>query len=109
MYGKGRKIRTIPLGDDIARAIRQHPTGYVFPGLDNGHLSPAWVGRLMSDALPEAWTAHTLRHRFATRAYAGSRDLLAVQELLGHAHPDTTKRYVEIPDAAMRAALGFAA
>lgn len=109
VYGKGARIRLIPLADPIARAILAHPRGFVFPGQDSGHLSPAYVGKLMSAALPEHWTAHTLRHRFATRAYAGSRDLLAVQALLGHAQPETTKRYVDLPHDAMRSALGFAA
>ena len=37
---------------------------------------------------------HQLRHRFATRAYSATRDLFAVQRLLGHASPNTTQRYV---------------
>jgi site-specific recombinase XerD len=55
------------------------------------------------------WTAHTLRHRFATVAYAGERDLLAVQVLLGHSKPETTRLYVLIPDASLRAAVAWAA
>lgn len=38
-----------------------------------------------------------LRHRYATRAYGRTRDLLAVQRLLGHTSPDTTQTYVELP------------
>lgn len=37
---------------------------------------------------------HTLRHRFGTRAYALTSDLLLVQDLLGHSSPSTTRRYV---------------
>lgn len=37
---------------------------------------------------------HTLRHRFATRLYALTRDILLVQETLGHASPSTTRIYV---------------
>lgn len=109
VFGKGRKERVVPLLDDIARALRARPAGFVFPGNDHGHLSPAWVGRLMSEALPQGWTAHTLRHRFGTSAYRGSRDLLAVQALLGHARPETTKRYVELSRDALRAAMLHAA
>jgi site-specific recombinase XerD len=54
----------------------------------------------MSATLPDGITAHQLRHRFATAAYAHQRDLRAVQELLGHASPATTARYTAVPDRA---------
>ena len=41
--------------------------------------------------------------------YAGTRDLFAVQELLGHSRPETTRRYVRLPDDAVRAAVAAAA
>lgn len=53
--------------------------------------------------MPEGWTLHTLRHRFATRAYSIDRDLLAVQTLLGHASPVTTRRYVAVGEDRLRA------
>jgi len=55
--------------------------------------------------LPGAWTGNTLRHRFATAAYGGTRDLRAVQELLGHTNPTTTARYTQASDAALRDAV----
>jgi integrase len=60
------------------------------------------VGTLIRDLLPEGWTMHTLRHRCATRAYAHQSDLLLVQELLGHASPSTTRRYIELDRREMR-------
>jgi integrase/recombinase XerC len=48
---------------------------------------------------------HTLRHRFASRAYRGTRNLRAVQTLLGHASIATTERYTAVDDAEMRAAM----
>jgi integrase len=83
--------------------LARMPEGYVFPGQDDGHLSPRYVGKLLATLLPEGWTMHTLRHRFATRAYALRSDLLLVQEMLGHASPTTTRRYVEYDRARMRA------
>jgi integrase/recombinase XerC len=47
----------------------------------------------------------TLCHRFATRAYRGTRNLRAVQLLLGHASIATTERYVAVDDAEIRAAM----
>lgn len=49
------------------------------------------------------WTAHTLRHRFASTAYAGSRDIRTVQELLGHSSVATTQIYTAVPDGSIRA------
>lgn len=102
VHGKGDRDRVVPLPVAIALELRAQPEGWVFPGDDDGHLSPRWVGRVTARLLPEGWTLHTLRHRFATRAYAVDRDLLTVQTLLGHASPVTTRRYVALPDDALR-------
>ena len=60
--------------------------------------------------MPVGWSMHSLRHRFATVAYAHDRDLLTVQALLGHASPGTTQRYVVAPgEAARRTVLAVAA
>lgn len=109
VHGKGGKLRTVPLADDIARDLRAHPPGWVFPGLVDGHLSADYVGKLIARALPGDWTAHPLRHRFATVAYSATRDLLAVQELLGHSRPETTRQYIRLPQDALRAAVAAAA
>lgn len=110
VHGKGNKTRTVPLNKHLALELRTQPPGWLFPGQINGHLSPAYVSKLISTALPGQWTAHTLRHRFASRAYLGSgRDIRAVQELLGHASVATTQIYTAVPDDAKRAAVDFAA
>lgn len=104
--GKGGKTRLIPIDDDLALRIMDR-TGYVFPGRINGHVSPAYVSRLVSAVLPAGVTAHKLRHRFATRAYRGSgNNLRAVQELLGHSSVATTQIYTGVDsDELRRAAL----
>jgi site-specific recombinase XerD len=81
----------------------------VFPGQVNGHLTSGYVSKLVSDALPPGWTAHTLRHRFASVAYSADRDIRAVQELLGHASVATTQIYTAIPKDALRRAVNAAA
>jgi integrase/recombinase XerC len=109
VHGKGGKTRVVPIGRaDLLHAIRC-ADGWLFPGRTDGHLAPGTVVNLLSDALPGAWTGHTLRHRFATRAYAGTRDLLAVGAVLGHSRPETTQRYVLMPDDALVAAVLAAA
>lgn len=109
VHGKGDRERVIPLQDDVARRLIELEPGWAFPGQIDGHLSPRWVGTLVKGALADGWTTHTLRHRFATVTYRGSRDLLAVQTLLGHSKPETTRLYVQLPDDALRAAMGHAA
>ncbi|WP_353708977.1 tyrosine-type recombinase/integrase [Cellulosimicrobium sp. ES-005] len=107
--GKGGKTRLVPLVDDeLVHAIRR-ARGWLFPGRTDGHLSAGHVSVLMSRLLPDHWTAHTLRHRAGTRAYAGTRDLLAVGAFLGHSKPETTQRYVQLPQDALRAVARAAA
>lgn len=102
VHGKGARERVVPLPASLARELRMLGHGYAFPGDDHGHLSPRWVGKLVTRLLPEGYTMHSLRHRFATKAYAVDRDVFTVQELLGHASPTTTRVYVQLPDDSKR-------
>ena len=109
-HGKGDKQRQVPLSDELAHEIAQRESGFLFPGQIDGHLSPARVSELISEALPPGVTAHMLRHRYGTRAYnLGGKDLRAVQELLGHAYISTTQIYVGVEDDAIRRAAAAAA
>ena len=111
--GKGNKERIVPLGPAVQAVVRSRleevGSGWLFPSPGGGHLTPAHVGVLVSRLLGPGWTTHTLRHRFATVAYGAERDLLAVQELLGHSKVETTRGYIRFPDAALRAAVHAAA
>lgn len=118
VHGKGDKARTVPITDELALEILRGPEahtagagdrGWLFPGDEDGHLSPRWVGKLCAAAMPDDWTLHKLRHRFATRAYRGTRNLRAVQTLLGHASVATTEIYTAVDDAEVRAAMNAAA
>jgi site-specific recombinase XerD len=102
VHGKGRKERRVPLTHDLSDSLRALPEGYAFPGKAGGHITPAHIGKIVARLLPEGVTMHALRHRFATRAYSIDRDVFAVQQLLGHASPNTTQRYVEVPDHDLR-------
>lgn len=109
IVGKGGHVRRVPLPPAVALVLRSLPPGWAFPGQVDGHLSPPYVGKLVSRLLPDHWTTHTLRHRFATRCYAATHDLVTVQELLGHARIETTRIYTEAPVGALRAAVMAAA
>lgn len=109
VLGKGGHERMVPLPALLAEILRNRPAGWLFPSPCGGHLTPGHVGVLVARALPAGWSCHTLRHRCATVAYATRRDLRAVQELLGHAKPETTMLYTLIPRADIRAAMEAAA
>ena len=64
---------------------------------------------MVSAALAGNWTAHTLRHRFATVTHDATGDLVVVQQLLGHASLATTQLYVAANHDRMRAAVLAAA
>jgi integrase len=103
VHGKGRKVRVIPMPASIARELHQLPAGFAFPGRHgDGHLSPERVGRIIRELLGGGYTMHGLRHRFATMAYQTDRDVFTLQAVLGHASPETTRRYVQVPSDAMR-------
>jgi site-specific recombinase XerD len=128
--GKGGHERQVPMHPQLARELhaelrrrregdppgtgwglaRLPAEGWLFPSpsVAGQHLTAERVGRLVSAALPAGWTCHTLRHRFATQAYAGQRDLRAVQELLGHTKPETTARYAAVPTGALASAVAAA-
>lgn len=109
VIGKGSKVRVVPISDFIAREIQNAGPGYIFPGQIEGHLSASYVSKLISQALPSGVTAHQLRHRFASRAYRGQKNIRAVQELLGHASVATTQIYTAVDSEDLRAAMSAAA
>lgn len=103
VHGKGGKERVVPLSDDLASAVRDAcGEGFAFPGRIEGHVSPGYLGKRVSALMPAGVSTHSLRHRFATRAYSVDRDVFAVQQLLGHASPETTRRYVQVEDDRLR-------
>lgn len=62
VHGKGGKQRIVPLSEELARLVRAGAAGhtpgapakgFLFPGDYDGHLSPRWVGKVMTEALPD--------------------------------------------------------
>lgn len=103
--GKGGHTRHVPITDDLAALITE-ANGYLFESENwaGKPIEPERLGELISRALGGTWTAHTIRHRVATRAYAGTGDLLAVRDLLGHASVATTQGYTQVARDAVRQA-----
>jgi integrase len=126
--GKGGRMRRVPIGLDFARELDQvrqlraagrledgwrfavdPASPYVLPGIDGGHMHIDAVGKALRRIFGGKFSGHTLRHRFATKALRGSRDIRAVQELLGHASILTTQGYTLVVDEDLVAAAACAA
>jgi site-specific recombinase XerD len=97
---KGGRQRVVPLNPYVAHALRLAGlprSGWLFPSQrGGGPVQPPTVSKLASRYLDGCGidaTLHQLRHAFATEVYRASRDLRLTQELLGHAHPNTTAIY----------------
>jgi integrase len=114
---KGPKLRTMPLHESAVRVLRgwRRDCGsgvWVFG-------SPVRPGRPVVDTtmraivyriaeaagVDERVNPHRWRHTFATAVLDSSRDLAAVQDLLGHDNPATTRRYTLVKLDRMRQAV----
>lgn len=97
--GKGRTERLVPIHERVADVLpRGGQLGPMFTHPDGRPFTAAQVSHKINDhfrSLGMGWTAHQLRHRFATRVHDASGDLLVTQALLGHASPTTTAIYAK--------------
>lgn len=112
MRGKGGKGRVIPLSPALIALLRDlgHRRGPVILRADGlpGHTTPMAVTKRASrhlKALGIPDRLHAGRHRFATTAYRGTLDILAIQLLLGHSSPSVTATYAASSNSAARAAV----
>lgn len=114
VHGKGERLRLIPVGSEVTNALavafRESPYGWAFPNMNDmtKHVQGAAISRNCRPYL-EGHTFHALRHRYASRVYETSGDLLSTQQLLGHASPVTTQRYVAVDRVRLRNAARGAA
>jgi integrase/recombinase XerC len=121
VFGKGRKERLVPLGDEAAAAIRAYlperserlqaggkgklvhegPLLMNLRARGTCRLTTRSVGRIVKQiALSRGLAAdvhpHTLRHAFGTHMLEEGADLRAIQEMLGHERLSTTQRYTQL-------------
>ena len=107
--GKGSKTRRVPIHPLLEGPLRavKGRGGYVFPGANGWDpVTPDAMGRRIARALPDHWSAHSLRHYYAGSIYRASHDIRAVQKLLGHASISTTEIYTHIDDDELHRAVG---
>ena len=109
---KGRSERVVPLSVFAAGELVPvlPASGWVFTRRDGrpGPNSPGLISHLANTHLHECGvnaSLHQLRHRFASQAYQASRDLRAVQSMMGHTRPETTAGYAAFDQRAAAAAV----
>ena len=105
--GKGGRERRIPIHPRLAPFLKdaQARGGYLFPNCDGAPVTPDAMGRRIARLLPDGFSAHALRHFFATEIYRQTKDLRATQTLLGHSSVATTEIYVATDEDALLAAV----
>lgn len=106
VHGKGGRIRIVYLHPDLRRALDiledENGGGWYFPGTGtNSHVHPQSMHKIIKRVT--GWNPHALRHAGATAAYRATKDLRAVQLMLGHASLATTQRYLSLDEEALRA------
>lgn len=102
-HGKGRRLRTVPLGERLAYKLQAflggRTTGLVFRSVQGKAINEQGARDTLNQqslALRERpLHPHDLRVSFATYLYqTGNRKLLEIQRLLGHGSSRTTEGYI---------------
>lgn len=113
VIGKGGKERVVPVDDvfftECAAYVRsERPPGCRTPECFVVLRGPTRGGPLTEAGLRKVFRTHRsrsgatrvrphrLRHTYGTELAAAGIDLLALRELMGHASPETTARYVHL-------------
>ena len=123
VFGKGSKERLVPIGDSSLKILFQYIEGtrlhitpkpkftdIVFLNSRGTGLTRQMVFLIVKDlaernGITKSISPHTFRHSFATHLLEGGANLLAVQQMLGHASVSTTEIYTHISDDILRETL----
>ena len=104
--GKGRKDRFVVLASSFLPLLLNYlttytPKVYFIEGLEGHRYSESSIRKFLGKSVILAKvlkrvTPHTLRHSYATHLLENGVGLRHIQELLGHAKPETTMIYTHV-------------
>jgi integrase/recombinase XerC len=128
--GKGNKQRLVVMGEPARKAVERYlrdgrstlaagrrsagasgprppASGALFLNRSGGRLSQRAIQLVvrkyaLAAGIDERVHPHLLRHTFATHLLDGGAELRVVQELLGHASPNTTQIYLHVTEERQR-------
>ena len=111
--GKGRKDRQTLLSPRLLDLLRaywraERPSAWLFPNATGTAPISAKAAYLacraaaLAAGIPASVHPHSLRHAFATHLLESGTNLRTIQILLGHAKLETTARYLQVADLAVR-------
>lgn len=119
--GKGNKYRIVMIKKHLIESHLnaletnyENKEGFVFINSKGCPLTQAYVSRIVEQILFKAGIrkakngAHMLRHTFATMLYKKHKDLVLVQEALGHASLNTSRIYTHFNSDKLRLAAQIA-
>lgn len=116
IHAKGGIEQTVFLNSQLRRELTHFikslatSSGAVFRSSDSRRIGRRQIQMRFTHwrdraGLGPGYSAHCLRHTFATRLYQQTRDLHLVREALGHAGVGTTQRYAAIDKRSLRMAV----
>lgn len=101
IHGKGGHERVVPTHELVWRAVRDLPPGPIAGG--RTPMAVSSIARRVFHKVGAQISIHRLRDWYATFGYLATKDLRAVQHLMGHRSPSTTAGYIQVADDALRA------
>lgn len=124
--GKGNKVRPVPIdpaldqvldvylrerADRFPKEKLDHPSTPLFVDVQGRRMTVDQIRYLVEKlyvragiraSVPAGALVHALRHTFATSALEAGADVVELQELLGHASLETTRRYLSATAQGLR-------
>ena len=106
--GKGNKSRLVTIGESLRNHLRRYlkerksKSQNLFTSERSDHMSTSAIQKVVKKAmknsnLPAHYSAHSLRHTYATLLYRSSgNNLRLVQQQLGHSSVQTTTVYANV-------------
>lgn len=128
IYGKGRKVRTVPLSKNVAEIVRRYMRAFKIEDLGTRSKVPLFFNRANKkltragityilkkyadmarvkcpSGIPESVSCHQLRHSRAMHLLQSGINLVWIRDILGHATIQTTEIYARTDSRQRREAI----